>query len=157
MDDIRKMLEGPSHQRNDLTYQLESRNEYLRDQSGDFKNVRCGRKVVSFYETHATPSLQKVGRQETTLQPLLMTCCQQNPATDGWERSGPFITVANKDTSLLQLDDISEEKVSVDADHSKMVKFESKNDPAYETAVTYLEKFEAVAEKEVLSRFGMWA
>lgn len=84
----------------------------------------------------------------------MITYSQQDPATGRWEMSGPYITVANKETSLLQLGYASEKPVSVDADHSQMVKFESANDRTYKNAVGRLKQFEAVAQEQVLSRFG---
>ena len=58
------------------------------------------------------------------------------------------------DTALLQLPDHIEDKVPLHADHSTIVKFDSRNAPGYRTALDKLKQFEKDAPAVVAARFG---
>jgi hypothetical protein len=53
----------------------------------------------------------------------------------------------------MHLPDNVEEKITVEGDHSTMVKFGSKNNPAYESALERLHRFEEDAKAVVEKRF----
>ena len=84
------------------------------------------------------------------------------PLTDGaqqpdktWARTGEHITLVSKDSALLGLQQAVEEIVAVEADHSMMVKFNSRNNPGYIKALDSLYRFEkepkAVMERHFCS------
>lgn len=81
---------------------------------------------------------------------------RQDPSTKCWARSGEFQTAVSVDSAVLQLPDLLEVKVPVNADHSNMVKFDKKQDPGYQSAIQYLRAFEKDAPRVVSERFGMW-
>jgi len=92
------------------------------------------RKIVSFVEMQQTRRLQK-------------------SSTGSWTRSGAFITAADPSAAFLQLPDSLEIKVRVDADHSKIVKFDFRQDHTYQSALKYLKDFEMNAGLVVNRRF----
>ncbi len=59
------------------------------------------------------------------------------------------------ESALLQLPNSVEEKIPLDADHSMMVKFDSKNAPGYSSARAKLQQFARDATNVVANRFGM--
>ncbi|KAJ4286664.1 hypothetical protein N0V90_012916 [Kalmusia sp. IMI 367209] len=135
IDEIREMLNDPSHPRHDLLAEIESANKFLGDQLHTFKNVLRKRSVVSFYETQQTKSLVK--------------------SDDGrWTRSGPYIELSSREGSLLGLSDEDERKVAVNEDHSKMVKFDSGGNMTYRSLVRYLADILPASQGNVLQRNG---
>lgn len=72
-----------------------------------------------------------------------------------WRRSGDYITVVHPDSALLQLPDSIEVKIPLHADHSSIVKFNSKTSPGYTSALEHLKRFEQDAPSIVAARFGM--
>jgi hypothetical protein len=73
--------------------------------------------------------------------------------TKSWGRTGEYITAVDKNSALLQLPDSLEAKIPVDADHSHIVKFDSKNNQSYSSTVRILREFERDAIKVVSERF----
>lgn len=69
-------------------------------------------------------------------------------------RTGDFITAVDSDSALLQLPDSMEEKIPLDADHSMMVKFDSKNAQGYSSVRDKLRQFLQDAPVVVADRFG---
>jgi hypothetical protein len=57
------------------------------------------------------------------------------------------------DSALLQLPDSMEEKISLDADHSTIVKFDTRNSQGYTSARDRLVQFERDAPSVVAARF----
>ncbi|GAM34005.1 hypothetical protein TCE0_014r01313 [Talaromyces pinophilus] len=75
--------------------------------------------------------------------------------TDGqrWKRTGDFITTVDADSALLQLPDHVEDKVPLHADHSMMVKFDTRNAAGYRTVLDKLRQFAKDAPAVVAARF----
>ncbi|KAF2735267.1 hypothetical protein EJ04DRAFT_216254 [Polyplosphaeria fusca] len=137
VDDIEKMLAGEeSHPRDALLGQIRAKSDLLAVQLADFKNLIRDRKVVSFYETGQTRRLEF------------------EPASKCWKRTGDFITAVDTDSALLQLPDSIEDKVPIDADHSMMVKFDTRNHRGYSSARDKLTQFERDAPGVVAARFS---
>ncbi|KAF1996776.1 hypothetical protein P154DRAFT_442615, partial [Amniculicola lignicola CBS 123094] len=131
IDDIVKMLaEQENHPRNALLEQIRFKSNLLAFQLADFKNLIRDRKVVSFFETSQTRRLE----------------------LKRWKRTGDFITAVDTESSLLQLPDYTEDKIPVDADHSMIVKFDTRNHPAYASARSKLLDFERDAPGVVSRR-----
>ena len=57
------------------------------------------------------------------------------------------------DSALLQLPDHMEDKIPLHADHSMIVKFNTRNDPGYRSALDKLKQFEQDAPRAVSDRF----
>ncbi|KAJ5366092.1 hypothetical protein N7541_000033 [Penicillium brevicompactum] len=136
MDDIQQMLAGDhSHPRGQLLQQISSKSDLLIHQLADFKNLIRDRRVVSFYET------------EQTRQLVL------DSESGRWKRTGDFVTTVGADSALLQLPDHVEDKVPLHADHSKVVKFDTRNAAGYRTALDKLRQFSKEAPSVVAARF----
>ncbi|CAG8885662.1 unnamed protein product [Penicillium egyptiacum] len=137
MDDIQQMIAGDqSHPREQLLQQISSKSDLLTHQLADFKNLIRDRKVVSFYETEQTRRLvldSESGR---------------------WKRTGDFITTVSADSALLHLPDHVEDKVPLHADHSMVVKFDTRNAAGYRTALDRLRQFSKDAPSVVAARFA---
>ncbi|KFY27526.1 hypothetical protein V493_03438, partial [Pseudogymnoascus sp. VKM F-4281 (FW-2241)] len=137
IDDIQRMVAGKDqHPRMELLEQIKLKSDLLLYQLADFKNLIRDRKIVSFYERQQTRRLQL------------------NPETNKWSRTGEYMTAVESGSALLELPDSTEIKYPVDADHSQIVKFDSRNAEAYKTAVGHLKEFEQDAGKVVLDRFS---
>lgn len=63
--------------------------------------------------------------------------------------------MVDTESALLQLPDHVEDKIPLNADHSMMVKFKSKNDQGYRSALQKLQQFQKDAPGAVRARFGM--
>jgi hypothetical protein len=63
------------------------------------------------------------------------------------------MTAIDSGSALLDLPDSVEVKIPVNADHSQIVKFDSRNAEAYKTAAGYLKQFEQDARRIVSDRF----
>lgn len=63
------------------------------------------------------------------------------------------MTAVETGSALLELPDSTEAKIPVNADHSQIVKFDSRNAEAYKAAIGYLKQFEQDAGKVVSDRF----
>jgi len=63
------------------------------------------------------------------------------------------MTAVNTDSALLDLPDNIEAKIPVNADHSQIVKFDSRNTESYKTALEYLKQFEQDAGRVISARF----
>ncbi|KAJ6118319.1 hypothetical protein N7471_013786 [Penicillium samsonianum] len=138
MDDIQQMLAGDkSHPRENLLQQISSKSDVLLHQLADFKNLIRDRKVVSFYETEQTRKLVLIRDSES----------------GRWKRTGDFITTVGADSGLLQLPDHVEDKVPLRADHSMVVKFDTRNTAGYRTALDRLQQFSKDAPSVVAARF----
>jgi alpha-beta hydrolase superfamily lysophospholipase len=136
IDDIQKMLAGESnHPRQGLLQEIKSKSDLLANQLVDFKNLIRDRKVVSFYETGQTRQLEFDSESRR------------------WRRTGDFVTAVDTDSALLQLPDSMEDKIPLDADHSMIVKFDSRNSHGYTSARNKLRQFEQDAPKVVAARF----
>ncbi|OQD78945.1 hypothetical protein PENANT_c070G01951 [Penicillium antarcticum] len=136
MDDIQQMLAGDhSHPRGQLLQQISSKSDLLIYQLADFKNLIRDRRVVSFYET------------EQTRQLVL------DSESGRWKRTGDFMTTVGADSALLQLPDHVEDKVPLHADHSMVVKFDTRNAAGYRTALDKLRQFSKEAPSVVAARF----
>ncbi|QKX62526.1 uncharacterized protein TRUGW13939_09687 [Talaromyces rugulosus] len=133
VNDMQQMLSGGNHLRQHLLQQISSKSDLLVHQLAEFKNLIRDRKVVSFYETEQTRQLDRNGRQ--------------------WRRAGDFITTVDADSALLQLPDHVEDKVPLHADHSMIVKFDSRSAPEYRTALDKLQQFARDAPQVVAARF----
>ncbi|GFP58624.1 kinesin light chain [Trichoderma asperellum] len=137
VNDIEKMLAGQdSHPRSALLQQIGGKSDLLENQLADFKNLVRDRKIVSFYETGQTRQLQF------------------DSSSQRWERTGDFITKLDKDSALLQLPDVMEDKIPLNSDHSMMVKFSNRSDEGYASAMHKLQQFEKEASKVVKARFS---
>ena len=63
------------------------------------------------------------------------------------------MTAVDSGSALLDLPDSIEAKMPVNADHSQIVKFDSRNAEAYKAAIGYLKQFERDAKKVISGRF----
>ena len=63
------------------------------------------------------------------------------------------MTAVDSGSALLDLPDSTETKIPVNADHSQIVKFDSRNAETYKTATEYLKQFEQDARKVISDRF----
>ncbi|UKZ61236.1 uncharacterized protein TrAtP1_002504 [Trichoderma atroviride] len=137
VNDIEKMLAGQdNHPRSALLQQIGGKSDLLENQLADFKNLVRDRKIVSFYETGQTRQLRF------------------DSGSQRWERTGDFITKLDKDSALLQLPDVMEDKIPLNADHSMMVKFSNRSEEGYTSALRKLRQFEEEASKVVKARFS---
>ncbi|KUL81412.1 hypothetical protein ZTR_10224 [Talaromyces verruculosus] len=137
VEDIQQMLGGDGkHPREKLLQQTSSKSDLLTLQLADFKNLIRDRKVVSFYETEQTRRLVL------------------DRGSGRWKRTGAFITTVDADSALLQLPDHIEDKVPLHADHSMMVKFDTRNAAGYRTALDKLRQFAKDAPAVVAARFS---
>ena len=83
-----------------------------------------------------------------------MTLADGAQRPDGtWARTGGYITVVSKDSSLLGLPQATEEGVAVEGNHSTMVKFSSRNNADYTQALGSLHRFEKEAKAAVERQF----
>jgi hypothetical protein len=149
--DIRRMLKE-EHPRQELLNQISTKSQLLADQLADFKNIVEDRKIVSFYERQQTGHLKQVGtclqRRRTASLTLL-----KDPTTQKWKRGeDEFSTAVDEESALLQFPDRMEAKIPVDADHSNMVKFDSKSNQTYRSVVGYLKDFAANSDGVVSGR-----
>ncbi|KAH0538021.1 hypothetical protein FGG08_005382 [Glutinoglossum americanum] len=136
VDDIKSMLAADAdHPRNALLEQINLKSDLLIDQLADFKNLIRDRKIVSFYETEQTRRLK------------------WDPKDQSWSRGGDYITAVDTDSAILQLPDLMEIKIPLHANHSQMVKFDSRGSQAYKSALQYLRQYERDAPKIVSDRF----
>ncbi|KAI5789408.1 hypothetical protein FPQ18DRAFT_261729 [Pyronema domesticum] len=132
--DIRRMLKE-EHPRQELLNQISTKSQLLADQLADFKNIVEDRKIVSFYERQQTGHLK------------------QDPTTQKWKRGeDEFSTAVDEESALLQFPDRMEAKIPVDADHSNMVKFDSKSNQTYRSVVGYLKDFAVNSDGVVSAR-----
>ncbi|KAI5820450.1 hypothetical protein BZA77DRAFT_78538 [Pyronema omphalodes] len=150
--DIRRMLKE-EHPRQDLLDQISLKSKLLADQLANFKNIVEDRSIVSFYERRQTGNLKQVStlrRKRTTSLILVL----QDPTTQKWKRGeDEYSTAVDEESALLQFPDKMETKIPVDADHSNMVKFDSKSNQTYSSVVKYLKDFAANSDGVVSSRF----
>lgn len=70
-----------------------------------------------------------------------------------WTRNGEYVDVVKKESARFGLPDTPEEIVSVDANHSTMVKFGSRSDNAYQDTLKRILELESISELTVGSRF----
>jgi hypothetical protein len=63
------------------------------------------------------------------------------------------MTAVEKDSAILQLPDSMEDKIPLHADHSQIVKFDSRNAPGYRSALDKLRHFQQDATAVVAARF----
>ncbi|KAL4984572.1 hypothetical protein BDW68DRAFT_190372 [Aspergillus falconensis] len=71
-----------------------------------------------------------------------------------WRRTGAFITTVNADSALLQLPDHLEDKVPLHADHSMIIKFDTRDAAGYRTVLGKLRQFAEDAPRVVAARFA---
>ncbi|KAJ6016490.1 hypothetical protein N7540_011081 [Penicillium herquei] len=136
MDDIQQMISGDkSNPREQLLQQISSNSDLLIHQLADFKNLIRDRKVVSFYETEQTRRLKL------------------DTESGRWKRTGDFMTTVGADSALLQLPDHVEDKVPLHADHSMVVKFDTRRATGYQTVLNRLQQFSQDAPAVVAARF----
>jgi hypothetical protein len=64
------------------------------------------------------------------------------------------MTTVGADSALLQLPDHVEDKVPLHADHSMVVKFDTRNAAGYRTALEKLRQFSQDAPSVVAARFS---
>jgi hypothetical protein len=64
------------------------------------------------------------------------------------------VTTVDAESALLQLPDYVEDKVPLHADHSMVVKFDTRNAAGYRTALDKLRQFLSNAPSVVAARFS---
>ncbi|KAJ8109396.1 hypothetical protein OPT61_g7492 [Boeremia exigua] len=130
VDDIEAMLAANKNKsRSALLDQLKIGSHALRSIQEPFREliVDSGYKIISFYETHATPRLEF------------------DHASKRWMRSGVHQIAVDPNSALLQLPSHLERKVPISANHSTIVKFEAKSSPGFCTVLRYMKEFEREA------------
>jgi hypothetical protein len=154
--DMRRMLDGdPNHPRHTLLEEINKESDVLRYQLADFKNLIRDRRIVSFFETEQTRELEWVRKSHyyATVSTGWPGLLYQSFTNERWERSGTFVTALGSDSALLQLPDEIEDKVPLHADHSQIVKFDSRNAQGYQSVLQKLRDFQELAQRVVAGRF----
>ncbi|KAL3470235.1 hypothetical protein BJX99DRAFT_239841 [Aspergillus californicus] len=137
IDDIQQMLANSgNYSRQHLLQQISHKSDVLAHQLADFKNLIRDRKVISFYETEQTRQLVFDSESQR------------------WRRTGDFITTVDTDSALLHLPDHVEDKVPLHADHSMIVKYNTRNEAGYRVVVDKLQQFAKDAQQVVTARFS---
>ncbi|PGH08105.1 hypothetical protein AJ79_06105 [Helicocarpus griseus UAMH5409] len=137
IDDIRKMLpKDDNRSPRNLDYQLDSRSRLLSSQLFEFRNAIRDRKIVSYYEEKKTPRLVRNKKSKTS------------------GRTGKGEIAVDANSAILHLPDHMEPKIPIERDHSNIVKFDSKSDSGYSSAIGYLKQFERDAPPVVSNRFN---
>jgi hypothetical protein len=78
----------------------------------------------------------------------------QDLTTQSWGRTGSYITAVDMNSAILELPSQMETPIPLHSDHSKIIKFESRNALGYKFALEKLNGFVADAPKVVLERFS---
>lgn len=95
-------------------------------------------RVVSVSECQLTPSVIKASPSPTS--PLLiLTIGYQSPEGDQYCRTGPPIVMVSKTSAIMGI--AKEIHISHRADHSKLVKFPTKEDPMYLKIAGHIREF----------------
>jgi hypothetical protein len=74
---------------------------------------------------------------------------------DKWRLGGDYKMAVEDKSSLLQLPEVLEKKMPVDANHSNIVKFETSRDSTYREVRVVVEQMLAEAPSVVENRFCM--
>ncbi len=82
-----------------------------------------------------------------------MKLLKQDAGLQKWRRSGSHATIVDFDSALLQLPDHTETKIPLDADHSHIVKFDTRHAFGYRSVLAKLDEFERAAPDAVRARF----
>lgn len=82
-----------------------------------------------------------------------LTVSQQNTEKKEWERTGDYFEAVSPESALLQLPNMIEENIPLDADHSRIVKFNARSDPGYSSTLDRLRQYVKDAPSVVASRF----
>jgi hypothetical protein len=141
------------HPRQELLSQISIKSRVLADQLAIFKNLVQDRKVISFYERRQTGRLELVSFYIAAHFLDISLTQSKDSGTQKWRRgSDEFITSVDEESALLQFPDNIEVKIPVDADHSIMVKFDSRVNPIYSSVVKHLKELEMKGSEFVHSK-----
>lgn len=164
VEDIRKMISNEEdHPRNTLLDQINTNASALISELSRFRNIIGERRIISFFEQRQTRGLARVSiidsavnwrsiPENVHLADLMQPFKEHEDQS--WTRSGGFLTAVEVDSAVLQLPDSMEIKIPLNSDHSNMVKFDSRQDLGYTSALQYLKDFERDAPTVIADRFG---
>jgi len=137
--DLEEMVDAESGgyetSRHNLLKQLREGSEFLEVQKEELSHIwnEYMPKIVSFYETVKTPTVEKV-----SLEPQFLNNEINSLQSDSgrYERNGKESEMVKRFSAQLYIP--TEQRVPVDKCHYSMVKFASAQDPTYRTVVRYL-------------------
>ncbi|KAF8248686.1 hypothetical protein K440DRAFT_660729 [Wilcoxina mikolae CBS 423.85] len=141
--DIQRMI-VEDHPRQQLLSQVSFSSRLLADQLAKFKNL---------VQDHRTSTNCEFGISIFLRMPLLTGAVSKDPETQTWRRgSENFTTSVDEESALLQFPDNIEVKIPVNANHSDMVKFDSRENPIYSSVVKRLKELGSKGAEVVHSR-----
>ena len=144
-------LEKKNHPLVSLLRDINTNSNVLKVLSQDFKNLIQQRRIVSFVEGNAEPTVQQVNISYTYIRHAHVS---QN-SSGNWERSGPPARMLESNSSLLSLPDSTETAVmSFDKGHSSIAKL-GEFDDEYKAARRYFRDWVEKAPVQVLNQFCM--
>ncbi|KAI0481790.1 hypothetical protein F4859DRAFT_476008 [Xylaria cf. heliscus] len=134
-DDVLKMVEQAHPNRVPALMQTAPGSGELKLQLQLFADLVRDRQIGSFYETEPTPVPSQV---------------------DGrWQRVGRPVIQVSEPSATLQFPGFRERKIPVNANHTNMVKFNTRMDPTYTTVLKMLREFVRDAPKVVSQRYDL--
>jgi hypothetical protein len=125
--------------RNNLLRQLREGSEFLENQKDEISYMwkKYEPKIVSFYETAPTPTMERVG--------FLLSIAQLNNTNFLQSDSGSFRRDGKRpemvDAFSAQIYIPNEQRVLVKENHTNMIKFASADHPTYQAVVRYLKEW----------------
>ena len=141
--DIEEMVDAESGgyetSRHNVLRQLREGSEFLENQKEELSYIwkEYTPKIVSFYETAPTPTIERVGPRLHLVQMNKTNFLQSDLGTYG--RDGEESEMVNRFSAQLYIP--TEERVPVEENHTNMVKFASAEDRTYRTVVRHLKKW----------------
>jgi hypothetical protein len=138
---------GHETSRNNLLRQLSEGSAFLETQKEELSYIwdEWKPKIVSFYETVATPTVERV-RFSLRLAQVNKTNFHESDSGHYW-RDGKESEMVNRFSAQLFIP--YEQRVPVEENHTNMVKFASAEDRTYQTVVGYLKEWvDSITESE---------
>ncbi|KAF8542396.1 hypothetical protein BDD12DRAFT_802949 [Trichophaea hybrida] len=149
--DLEEMVDAESggHEtsRHNLLRQLRDGSGFLETQKEELSYIwdEWKPKIVSFYETVATPTVERVGFSLRLAQ-VNKTNSHESDSGHYW-RDGNESEIVNRFSAQLFIP--CEQRVPVEENHTNMVKFASAEDRTYRTVVRYLKEWvDSITESE---------
>lgn len=121
------MVQGQPNSR--LVEDLDKSSRFLRCHNFFWKFQRAkDTKVIYIYETKPTPTAEVRSLSSGELMPMATDNSQE---ISGWRRTGPAVLMVTRDSAIHPTPENQEDILSIDADHSEIVKFGNKACPDY--------------------------
>jgi len=141
--DLEEMVEAESGSyetsRHNLLKQLREGSEFLETQKEELSFIweEFKPKIISFYETVTTPTVEKVGLSQSFAQVSKTKFLQL--VSGHYGRDGKESEMVNRFSAQLYIP--TEQRVPVEENHTNMIKFASAEDRTYRTVVRYLKEW----------------